>query len=109
MLKRYNRLRGQELFRQAFAQGKRASVGPVTFFSLPQKNGTLVVGVTFKQAAFPKAVTRHWYRRKVYLWVRQYIDQFPSGLALVIYFRSQIEGPLPMGLYQILNQLKRSL
>lgn len=92
MLEKPNRLRGKRLFQEVFTRGKRVFVGGVGCFSLPLKDDTLVVGVTFTQKAFPKAVTRHRYKRLALHLIRKEMPLLPMGKALVFHF----QRPLPV-------------
>lgn len=87
MLSRSQSLRGKDLFQRLFLRGKRIFCGNVGLFSLPTKDGSLKVGVTFKQNAFPKAVTRHRYKRRALAWIRLHLGSLQEGQALVIHFQ----------------------
>lgn len=91
MLERSHRLRGKALFQEVFTRGKRVFLDGMGCFFLPLKDDTLVVGVTFTQKAFPKAVTRHRYKRLVMQIMKPRLEQIHKGRALVIHFQK----PLP--------------
>lgn len=109
MLERPNRLRGKQLFQEIFTRGKKVFMPGITGFSLPLKDDTLVIGVTFKQKAFPKAVTRHQYKRQTLAWVRARLDRFPRGRAIVIHFSQPLSREDSKTLPNSLNQLLQFL
>ncbi len=109
MLEKPNRLRGKRLFQEIFSHGKRVFIKGVGCFSLPLKDDTLVVGVTFTQKAFPKAVTRHRYKRLALHLIRQEIASLPRGKALVFHFQRPLAALSASVLRAILYELiKRS-
>lgn len=109
MLGQKNRLRGKDLFQQLFARGQRVFSGPIAGFSLPSKNGTLVIGVTFKQKAFPRAVTRHRYKRCILAWARRHQAEFPQGRAIAIHLSSPVVPFTSNTLDTLLTRLIQSL
>lgn len=109
MLERHNRLRGKQLFQEIFTRGKKVFVPGITGFSLPLKDDTLVIGVTFKQKAFPKAITRHQYKRRTMALVRAHLAELPRGRAMVIHFSQPVLGRVTESLPKLLNQLLQSL
>ncbi len=105
MLGKPNRLRGKRLFQEVFARGKRVFVDGVGCFSLPLKDGTLVVGVTFTQKTFPHAVTRHQYKRRLLHLVREEIPSIPQGRAIVFHFQRPLPRLSPLVLRSIVQKL----
>lgn len=109
MLGKPNRLRGKRLFQEVFTRGKRVFVNGVGCFSLPVKNDTLVVGVTFTQKSFPKAVTRHRYKRVALHLIREELASLPKGKALVFHFQRPLLAFSTPALRVIIHELlKRS-
>lgn len=110
MLEKPNRLRGKRLFQEVFTRGKRVFKEGVGCFSLSLKDDTLVVGVTFTQKAFPKAVTRHRYKRLTLHLVRELLPTLPKGKALVFHFQRPLKGLSRPLLQPLIHELlKRSL
>lgn len=109
MLGKPNRLRGKRLFQEVFTRGKRVFVQGIGCFSLSLKDDTLVIGVTFTQKAFPKAVTRHRYKRLALSIIRQEIASFPKGRVLVFHFQRPLMALSTPALRVIIHELlKRS-
>lgn len=109
MLERINRLREKELFQRLFSHGSRYFLGNIAGFTLPLKDGNLVVGVTFKQKAFRTAVLRHLYKRKTLAWVRKHLSEFPRGKAIVIHFQIPFPSPFTGNIEQSLAKLLEKL
>lgn len=110
MLEKPNRLRGKRLFQEVFTHGKRVFRDGVGCFSLPLKDDTLVIGVTFTQKAFPKAVTRHRYKRLTLHLVRQAISTLPKGKVLVFHFQRPMKRLSASLLQPLIHELlQRSL
>lgn len=110
MLSREQRLRDKDLFQKVFTRGKRLFCGEVSLLALPIKDARLIVGVTFKQAAFPRSVTRHRYKRRTLAWMRDHACDLPVGKVLVVHFQKPF--PLERGrkaIPQALTQLFTTL
>lgn len=108
MLEKPYRLRGKRLFQEIFSHGQRNFFQGVGCFSLPSKNGTLI-GVTFTQRAFPKSVTRHYYKRLTLQILRQLLPTLPAGKALVFHFQRPLTQVSKVTLEPIIQVLLRRL
>ncbi|TXG77159.1 ribonuclease P protein component [Candidatus Dojkabacteria bacterium] len=104
MLGKPYRLREKRLFQEVFSHGQRNFIQGVGCFSLPSKNGTLI-GVTFTQRAFPRSVTRHYYKRLTLHIIRELFPMLPPGKALVFHF----QRPLTPVSKEVLAPILRTL
>ncbi len=108
MLKKPHRLKEKRLFQEVFSRGQRNFIQGVGCFSLPSKNGTLI-GVTFTQRAFPRAVTRHLYKRLTLHIVRPLLPTLSREKVLVFHFQRPLTKISTATLEPILRALLQRL
>ncbi|MEP7162214.1 MAG: ribonuclease P protein component [Candidatus Moraniibacteriota bacterium] len=90
MLPKKARLRAKENFEQAFRGGKTLHLGEILCLFTTEKEKETKIGVAFKGKAFPKAATRHLYKRKILAALRPRLPLLPPHLHLVLLFQKKL-------------------
>ena len=88
MLPKNLRLGGRESFESIFRSRKAIFGSEIAlFFRFGEKDAPTRVGFAFKQKAFPRAVTRHFLKRKGNAIMRELYEDLPQGMDIIVLFQ----------------------
>ena len=106
MLPKNLRLGGKESFEYIFRSRKAIFGSEIALFFRLGGNHPARVGFAFKQKAFPRAVSRHFLKRKGSAIMRELHAELPFGADLIVLFQRPFPGSLT---YPVLAQALKNL